>query len=142
MSLKTRFLKTRIFLLATLFISGCGANDSVLKSGKETPSSSSNTAAAKSSIEQDLEAMKTADFRFVYVLRRKDGGTIDAEDRSVIRFNTTDSNRRVSSDGDKAFIIGTNNQIPPPNMMALYERFAIEDHSPQPTVDANANSNK
>lgn len=133
-------MKTFLIFLTVSILSACGSNESVLKSGKETPSS--NIQSPKSSIEQELEAMRTADFRFVYVIRRKDGGVIDAEDKGVIRVNTQDSNRRVSADDDKAFIIGTNNVIPSNNMMALYQRFAIEDHSPQPPPNTNANSNK
>ena len=85
--------------------------------------------------------MRTADFRFVYVLRRKDGGVIDAEDKSVIKMQTVDMNRRVSADNDKAFIIGSNAQLPPKNMMALLERFAVENYSPPPDPNTYANTN-
>ena len=127
------------FLVLT--IAGCGANDGILKSGKETPQANAET---KTPFAKDLEAMQTADFQFVFVLRRKDGGVLDAEDRGVIRLHTTLANRRVAADDDKAFIIGSNNAIPPPNMLALLQRFAIENYSkPQPAnTNANANSNK
>lgn len=121
----------------------CGANDGILKSGKETPGSS-NVQPAKSVFEEDLGSMRTADFSFVYVLRRKDGGKIDAEDRSVIKAQTADANRRISSDDDKAFIIGSNTQLPPKNMFVLFARFAVENYSPPPVAantNANANSN-
>lgn len=121
---------------------GCGANDGILKSGKETPASS-NAQPGKSVFEEDLGSMRTADFSYIYVLRRKDGGKIDAEDRSVIKAQTSDANRRMSSDDDKAFIIGSNNQIPPKNMMALYKHFAVEDYSPPPPpTNTNANASK
>ena len=132
---KTRFA----CFIALLLLTGCGANESVLKSGKETPST--NSAPQQPAIDQDLAAVRNADFRWVFVLRRKDGGKIDAEDRSVIKANTVEANRRVSSDDDKAFIIGTNMQIPPEKMMALYQRFAIEDHSPPPDANTNVNGN-
>jgi hypothetical protein len=132
-------------LVLALFIAltaACGANDSILKSGKETPGSS-NVQPRKSAFEEDLGSMRTANFSYIYVLRRKDGGKIDAEDRSVIKLQTTDVNRRVSSDDDKAFILGTNTQIPPKNMMALYKHFAVEDYSPPPPpTNTNANANK
>ena len=121
-----------------LVLTACGANDKILQSGKETPN---NNATPRSAIEDDLTAMRNADFRFVFVLRRKDGGTIDAEDRAVIKANTAEANRRVSSDNDKAFVIGTNNALPPEKLAALYQRFAVEDHSPAPTTDANNNAN-
>ena len=125
-------------LFTAAVLAACGANDNILKSGKETPST--NTAAV-SEIDSDLAAVKNADFRWIYVLRRKDGGVIDAEDKKVIKANTVEANRRVSSDGDKAFIIGTNTQIATEKLAALYEHFAVEDASPPPAPDANANAN-
>jgi hypothetical protein len=135
--------KAIILFVACLLLTACGANESVLKSGKETPAPA-NSQTAKSSYEQDLDSMKTADFRFVYVLRRKDGGSIDAEDRGVIKVNTVEANRRISSDNGKAFLIGTNTLIPPEKMTALYQRFAIEDLSPpvDPSVNGNSNASK
>lgn len=130
-----------LLFLAVAFAVGCGANDGILKSGKETPAPS-NVQPTKSAFEEDLGSMRTADFSYVYVLRRKDGGKIDAEDRSVIKAQTTDANRRMSSDDDKAFIIGTNTQIPPKNMFVLMARFAVENYSPPPVVNTNTNANK
>lgn len=120
--------------------SGCGPNEGVLKSGKETPQA--NAASDKSPFEQDLDAMRNADFIYVYVLRRKDGGMIGAEDRGVIKLHTSLANRRVSSDDDKAFIIGSNTPLPPPNLMALYDRFAVENYSQPPPANTNVNSNE
>jgi hypothetical protein len=130
-------MRTITVIVFTLLLTACGANDSILKSGKETPST--NTAAI-SEIESDLAAVKNADFRWIYVLRRKDGGVIDGEDKKVIKANTVEANRRVSSDADKAFIIGTNTQIPAEKLAALYQHFAVDDQSPPPS-DANTNAN-
>ena len=125
-----------------LVAGGCGANENILKSGKETPAPT-NTESQQAMFASDLESMRTADFRFIYVLRRKDGGKIDAEDRGVIKVNTTDANRRVGSDDDHAFIIGTNNPIPPAKFTALYARFAVEDYSPpREASNSNVNENK
>lgn len=126
------------FLLA--LTAACGANDGILKSGKETPAPS-NVQPTRSAFEEDLGSMRTADFSYVYVLRRKDGGKIDAEDRSVIKAQTADANRRMSSDDDRAFIIGSNNQIPPKNMFVLFDRFAVENYSPPPVANTNVNTN-
>jgi hypothetical protein len=129
-------------ILLAVGLAACGANESVLKSGKETPST--NRPAAMSSIDSDIKAMEDANFRWIFVLRRKDGAVIDSEDKGVIKVNTIEANRRVSSDNDRAFVIGTNTQIPPEKMMALYQRFAVEDRSPppDPNADTNINSNK
>lgn len=127
------------FLLLTLFGSGCGPNESVLNSGKETPQA--NAASDKSPFEKDLDAVRTADFTYVYVLRRKDGGKIDAEDRSVIKLQTATAPRRVSADDDKAFIIGSNAPLMPQNLTTLYDRFAVENYSQPPPANTNVNAN-
>lgn len=118
---------------------GCGANEGILKSGNEN-SPRTNAAPTQTTFADELDGFRTADFRFILVLRRKDGGEITAEDRSVIKLNTDGANRRVSADNGKAFIIGTNNAMPPKNIAAIYARFAVEDYSPEPAADANANN--
>jgi hypothetical protein len=50
----------------------------------------------------------------------------------VIRTQTAQVNRRVSSDDGKAVIVGSNTELPGPNMGALNQRFAVENYSPAP----------
>lgn len=126
-----KMLKRTFLAFAACLFAGCGANENILRSGKSDPAGA-NTAATKTSFERDLESMRTAGFSFIYVLRRKDGGLIDAEDKSVIRVQTTQTNRRISADDGKAIIIGSNFQIAPHNMAAIYQRFAVENYSPAP----------
>lgn len=127
-------------LCFVLILFGCGANESILKSGKETPPPSASDSDT-TPLEQEIESMRTAKFTFIFVLRRKDAGLIDSEDRGVIRSNTADANRRISADGGRAFVIGSNFQLQAANMAALYERFAVEDHSPAPVPGADFNVN-
>lgn len=138
----------KAFILAVSVVaSGCGANESVLRSGKE-PAGQSNSAPVKTSFDTDLEGMRTAGFSFIYVLRRQDGAVIDPQDKSVIRVQTTQANRRISADDGKAVIIGSNFQLATPNMAALYQRFAVENYSPAPASPIvplpaeNQNSNR
>ena len=130
--LENRLIKSSYhFLLvvaSTMFLACCGANEGILKSGRETPMPSNSTPVV-TSLEKDVEEMRTADFKFIYVLRRKDGGKIDAEDRSVIKEQTIDANRRVSSDNGKAFVVGSNFAIPPDKLLVIYDRFAVENFS-------------
>lgn len=138
----------RCFLLSVLFssvaiISACGPNEGVLRSGSESPAPSNLTSAA-TTVERDVEDMRTAAFQFIYVVRRKDGGPIDAEDKSVIRVQTAVTNRRIASEDGKAFVIGSNREIDPEKMAALLTRFAVDDFSPPPAVEPGnvANANK
>ena len=125
----------------TVFLSACGANEGVLKSGKDTGGVSTNSAPAQSTLQTDIDAMRTANFKFIYVLRRKDGGEIDAEDRGVIKVQTDGANRRISSDNGKAFVIGSNFEIPADKMMAIYDRFAVENYSPPAIENNTGNAN-
>jgi len=126
-----------------IFACSCGANESILRSGKETPAPS-DANSEKTPFAKDLEAVQTADFTYVYVLRRKDGAVIDAEDKGVIKLNTDGIPRRVAADENRAFILGSNAPIPPKNLMALYDRFAVENYSQAPSdvVNTNANTKK
>ena len=135
-------MKGLLIAITCILASACGPDDRILKSGKETPAPS-NVEASKPTFEKELDEIKSAGFTFVYVLRRKDGQKLDAEDRGVIRLQTADMNRRITADEDKAVIIGSNYQLPSKNMMTILDRFAVENHSlPVPAVDANSNANK
>lgn len=100
-----------------------------MKSRKETPTSIPATA-VPDTFERDLAAMREVDFTWIYVFRRKDGRELDADDKSFIRTNAEDTNRRVLSDGGKAVIVGTNYNIGEPNLKALKDRFEFTDLSP------------
>ena len=117
---------------------GCGPNESILKSA-ENRTPAANVSIEKSSMDQDLDAMRTADFKVVLVLRRRDGGEFDAEDRALVRQNTATANRRVAADNARAVIVGSNFPLDEKNLAALRDRFLIEDHSPSPK-DANSNT--
>ncbi len=125
------------------FNAACGPNESILNSNKETPpvNAPANIETAVSTFEKDLETMRTADFDFVYVFRRKDGGKLDSQDRAFLRDNTSDSNRRKLSDEDRAIIVGSNYRIPAENLTALNERFAVEDHSKPESEIKRGNAN-
>jgi len=92
--------------------------------------------------------MRTADFDFIFVLRRRDAGQLDPEDRAVIRNATAEVNRRSVSDDDRAVIVGTNYPIPDDKMKSLADRFLIENYSkPEAELklkqaDANSNAQK
>lgn len=132
------------FVCLLAITAACGPNVSILNSNRETPppaNAQPTLETTSSTFEQDLETMRTADFDFIYVFRRKDGGKFDADDRSSLRINTSDSNRRKISDDDRAIIVGSNYRIPAENLSALSERFALEDHSKPESEIRRGNAN-
>jgi len=140
-----RYLSLSGLVVIAVLLTACGANEGILKAGKPDPNLANATPQVQT-VERDVADMATADFTTILVLRRKDGGKMDAEDRAVIRDATAGANRRVASDGDKAFIIGSNQPIPPEKMLILGQRFALQieawPQAPEPSNTANANSNK
>ena len=137
----TAFILSILVALMGDLASGCGANETVLKSGKETPAA--NRTPALANIEADIEEMRTADFDFIFVIRRKDGAPIDDADRAAIRAQTEEANRRISSENGKAVVVGSNFLLPGEKMRALYGRFAIENFSKPgaEALDSGANTN-
>jgi len=130
-----------LLVAASMLAGACAANQNLLR--KES-GLASNSSTPKSQYEQDLDAIRTAGFTYIFVLRRRDGGKMTAEDRGFIKQQTVDTNRRVSTDDDRVFLIGSNNALPSQNVAALYDRFAIENYStpPEQNTNSTANSNK
>lgn len=120
-----------IVVSAAAMISGCGANEGVLKSGRLRSDNSASSTPHPSSFDQDLKDMRDTQYPYIYVLRRMDGAPLDAEDKSFIR-TQVQANRRVVSDEERAVIIGSNAAVLPDTMMAVYGRFAVDNYSQEP----------
>lgn len=108
----------------------------------ESPSLKSNRAASplpenkQSAFQQDLQSMETADFKYIFVFRRKDGGNLIGEDKTYLKtYLPPNTNRVITSDDDKAAIAGSHYKFPPESLENLRKRFDVEDHSkPSETV--------
>jgi hypothetical protein len=133
-------INAAVAAIIAIMAAACGANEGILRSGKPD-TNAANVAPQRSSVDRVIADMQTAGFTTILVLRRKDGARMDAEDRSVIRAQTSDANRRIGSDDETAFIIGSNHPMTAEKMAVLNGRFAIEDRSPQ-DGDVSANTNK
>jgi hypothetical protein len=139
-------LKSFLLVVAVALASACSPNQRILNSANERPPEPSSVrtegTAAPASIDADIAAMKTVDFNFIYVFRRKDGGELDAVDRAFMNTNLPyEINRKKISDGGKALVIGSNFRLPPENFSAMKDRFTFEDHSKPENEIMPANSN-
>lgn len=142
-----RYAASSVFLFGVILslllaLSGCGPNASIANSGKSgspTPVSNDKTA---SSFEKDLETMRTANFEYIFSLRRKDGGVLDAEDKKFIRENKpAEINRIVLTDDDKALIAGSNYPFSQEGLKALQTKYDFHDFSTKPIIPVNSNTN-
>lgn len=122
-----------------MFNLACQPNASILNS-KTADEAPVNAAPNVSPFESDLRSMQTANFDFIYVFRRKDGGPLDAEDRRFAKTNSpAETNRFVLSDEDRAIIAGSKYKFTPENLKALGARFSVADFSkPEAAADANS----
>ncbi len=132
---------TAAVLLAIFSVLGCGPNPRIMNSVEEKRDEKRTERPDLSPFEADLKAMRTAEFAYIYVLRRKDGAEMSAEDRSFVNANTPiETNRRKVSDEGKAIILGSNFEFEQKVLDGLQARFAFEDHSkPQPGGEKEAN---
>ena len=85
--------------------------------------------------------METADFEYIFVFKRKDGGAFDKEDRDYLRANRPpDVNRWIATDDKTAYIAGSNFVFAPENLEILRRRFVVEDYSKPKTQQPTANN--
>jgi hypothetical protein len=135
-----RYAAVTAFCLVAI---ACGPNETVLRSNTPTPVPSGPSPTQPPSndpLEKEIEAMQTADFNFIYVLKRPDGGVFDADDKSQVRKVTANVNRRTLSDDEKAVIIGSNTQLPANLIDTIKARFVFEDHSKPGLEVTNSNA--
>jgi hypothetical protein len=136
------FFKPLVFSSITILVLvslGCQPNQTILKDAAPPPTPMETVETKKTSFEQDLRDMQTANFDYIYVFRRKDGGIFDKDDRKYLRENTPpETNRFILTDEGKAFIAGSGFGFTPENMTALQNRFVIEDYS-KPEIKEAAN---
>ena len=125
----TKIKRAAIFPAAMLLLSvnsACNYNSFEKQSVNAPAANVENEPAA---FESDLQTMKTADLKYIFVFRRTDGGAFDGEDKKYLRINLPTTNRVISTDAGKAFIVGSNYKFPPENLEALRLRFKLEDYS-------------
>lgn len=129
--------------LCIFFAASCGPNPRIMNSVEEKRDPTSPERPKLTGIEADIEAMRTADFTYIYVLRRKDGDEMSSEDRSFINMNTpVETNRRKLSDSGKAVILGSNFEFEEKVFEALRSRFLFEDLSKSENRPTPAPENK
>jgi hypothetical protein len=134
------FSKILVFSLISilgLLNFGCQPNKTILKDVPASPTPMETVETKKTSFEQDLRDMQTANFDYIYAFRRKDGGVFDKDDKKYLRENTPlETNRFILTDEGKAFIAGSGFNFSPAQIEALQSRFIVEDYSKPETKEA------
>ena len=137
-------IRTSALFFAIAVFTACGPNQQILKSA-QTPTPAADATPAPSSFEQEVQAMRTANFNFIYVFRRRDGMPIDTADKKFASDNVpVEINRRKIVDDGRAIILGSNYRLPPEKLQLLSGRFAFTDYSnpENEIISTNTNSGK
>jgi hypothetical protein len=102
MSFDLRNLTVLSLVFAALLFSSCEApQDTNTVNARSTPS--------MTEFERDLKSFKTAGFDYIFVLKRKDGGKMTAEDKQFIRDRRHyATNRSKVSDDETTVFVGSN----------------------------------
>jgi hypothetical protein len=142
-------MRNALLIFTLLLLTGCGPNQRIIDSVKNenrgvapvSPVPERTAEPVEGSFERDLEAMRTVDFNFIYVLRRRDRGVMDDTDKTFIYQNTpSEINRKRLSDGGRAVILGSNFRLPAEAVKLFKDRYVFEDLSKPEIKASNANS--
>jgi hypothetical protein len=133
------------FIVPIVFLTiGCGPNEEILKSNSNQaaaePTAVANSQPAYDTVESEVQNMRTADFNFIFVLRRKDGGVMQPDDKAFVRTNAPNANRRSLVENGKAIVIGANAVTLGDVTKKLSERFEVQDFSKPAAENANSNT--
>lgn len=130
-----------VFLIVLAIGIACTPNQRIVDSAK-TPEPMGTERPQPTGFEVDLETMRTADYTYIYVFRRKDGATLDNEDKKFINSQKpVEVNRVRLSDEGRAVIFGSNFRLPPEVLKNLTDIYAFEDYSkPDNAAPPPANS--
>ena len=129
MKTKMKIKRATILFAAMFGLSagfGCNYNSFEKSNVNGAPANAENKQAA---FESDLQTLKTANLKYIFVFRRTDGGAFDGEDKKYLRTNLPTTNRVIMTDEGKAFVVGSNYKFPPENLEVLRLRFSVEDFS-------------
>lgn len=129
------------------FTAACTPNARIMESAKTPEPAASAERPQKNAFETDLDAMRTADFQYIFVFRRKDGAELDKDDKKFINAQKPlEVNRVRLSDDGRAVIFGSNFRLPPESLDNLIERYQFEDYSkselPEPATNSVSNQNQ
>lgn len=113
-------------LLLGVTLTACQPNQTILKSAP-SPVPEASLEPRKTDLATDIKDIEDAGIENIFVVRRKDGGVFDKEDKQFLRANVPEEmDRRISSDDGKAFILATKYLVSPETVKKWRERFVVE----------------
>ena len=124
-------LKATLLLIA-LLLSACGGSAPSTSKTSTSPQPAATTTPAPSpqtQFEKDLQYIRNGQYTYVWVFSRKDGKPLDSTDSAFLRTNAPQVVDRVTTEGGKKVIAGTNFNLEEGNLETLKKRYVAEDYS-------------
>src|SRR5690242_19044510 len=108
-----KLILTTLILCVTLLVGACHKSDDA-----DTDSTPAKPAASPLvGFAKDLQFIKNGQYTYIYVLTRKDGKKLDAEDKEYLRKNAPQIVDLVTTEEGKKAIVGTNFDLADGDMM-------------------------
>lgn len=139
-------IKILLVSVSALLALGCQPNQSILNSGQSGNNNSANAANSaerpRDTFESALGGVQRSGFKFIFVMRRKDGGQFTKEDKTYIRANSpSTTNQFVLTDEERVVIAASNYVFPEDSLELLRKVFSVEDLSPPKDANSNGSAN-
>ncbi len=132
-------------LLGCLTFAACQPDARILNSKRGESNVEAKTETDSSpgfdNFEKDLQAMRTADFDYIFAFRRKDRAVLNGGDKKFLKANSpAATNRFILTDEGKAVIAGSKFKFAPVNIQALESYFNVENYS-KPNSEVSSETN-
>jgi hypothetical protein len=122
MRLKTFARAARLSVVAFAMLTGVGCD----RRGVQT----TNTRPPKSDFERSIDTVKRGQYVKIYVIRRKDGEPLLADDKMFLRTNTPmETGMWIVTEDNRTAIAGAGFEFEPKHLDALNKRFTVEDYT-------------
>ena len=123
----------RIGLVMTvaLLFAACGGspNTSQTAPSPAPAASPSVQASPLNDFEKALQFIRNGQYTYIWVISRKDGKPLTAEDSAFLKTNAPQIVDLAATDDKRKAVAGTNFNLEEGNMEALKKRFVVEDLS-------------
>lgn len=136
-------IKFSIVSVLVLLNFACQPNQAILNSKRKTPTAPVNSAERpQDTFETALRGVQNSGFDYIFVIRRKDGGQFNKEDKTFVKANSpAATNQFILTDEERVVIAGSNYPFPEESLEILRKVFDVEDLSPKKAENTNANAN-
>ena len=121
-----------IGLICVLIFAACGGdapNPSNTTTNTSTATPAGPSPSPLTDFEEALRFVRNGQYSYIYVISRKDGKPLSAEDSEFLKTNAPQFVDRTATKDKTKLVAGTNFNLEEGNLEMLKKRFVVEDYS-------------